>query len=77
MPHDVLLSLAIGIFVLGSVFGVSHWRKLRKKVEKILQTKYRAPKPPQRAIPISSAIEDELDPYLEFKQSFPEDRKAS
>ena len=60
MPKEIILDVATGIVVLGSVFGVSHWRKLRKKIRTLTGIKDQPRKVPQRADSTSDAPQDDV-----------------
>lgn len=59
MPKDIFLDITAAVVVLGSVFGVSHWRKLRSKLQKVLPHEQPLQRLPQKfAAPAASACDD-------------------
>lgn len=49
MAKEITIEVVTGIVVFGSVFGVSHWRKITSRLRKILPCMQHPPKPPQHA----------------------------
>jgi hypothetical protein len=60
MPKEIILDVTTGIVVLGSVFGVSHWRKLKKKIRTLTGIIEQPRKVPQRATSPSYTEQDDV-----------------
>jgi hypothetical protein len=58
MPKEIIVDVTTAIVVLGSVFGVSHWRKITARLRKILRDKQMPRKPLQRAASASTSTPD-------------------
>ena len=72
MPKEMFLDITTGIVVLGSVFGVSHWRKLKAKLRAIAGQR----KMPQRSTATAPSHKVLSFPPLGEDDS-PERRKVS
>jgi hypothetical protein len=60
VPNEIIIDITTGFIVLGSVFGVSHLRKIRKKIRERTRFEGLRRKPPQAAAPIATAEQEEL-----------------
>jgi hypothetical protein len=57
MPKEIILELTTAIVVLGSVFGASHWRRIRIKARRQLRS-MRPPREPAQSV--DPAVEIQL-----------------
>lgn len=60
MQKEIFLDITTGIVVLGSVFGVSHWRKLKAKLRAIAGSEE------QQKMPQGAAATPSADKVLSF-----------